>query len=98
MLPVDGSVHLCIIMDAPWYVQNMVTRKDLQISTVKHEISRYSYHYSKRLSVHPNGLIVNIQEPPETRRLRKNLLIDLPTRFNMYEGRTESHEQKFSVK
>jgi hypothetical protein len=31
--------------------------KNLQIPTVKHEISRYSYHYSKHLSVHPNELI-----------------------------------------
>jgi hypothetical protein len=58
-------------------------RKYLKIPTVKHEISRYSYHYSKRLSVHPNELILNLQEPPETRRLRKNLPIDLLTRFNM---------------
>jgi hypothetical protein len=32
-------------------VPNTVIRKDLQIPTAKHEISRY---YSKRLSVHPN--------------------------------------------
>jgi hypothetical protein len=40
-----------MITDAPWYVPHMVIRKDLQIPTVKHEISRYSYHYSKHLSV-----------------------------------------------
>jgi hypothetical protein len=76
---------LRMITDAPWYeyVPNTVIRKDLQIPTVKHEISRYSYLYSKCLSVHPNELILNLQEPPETRRLRKNLPIDLPTRFNM---------------
>jgi hypothetical protein len=44
----------CKITEAPWYVPNTVIRVDLQISTVKHEISRYSYHYSKCLSVHPN--------------------------------------------
>jgi hypothetical protein len=77
------SKALRMITDAPWYVPNMVIRKDLQISTDKHEISRYSYNYSKRLSVHPNELILNLQEPAETMRLRKNLPKDLPTRFNM---------------
>jgi hypothetical protein len=77
------SKVLRMITDAPWYVPNTVIGKDLQIQTVKHEISRYSYHYSKRLSMHPNKLILNLQEAPETTRLRKNLPIDLPTRFNM---------------
>jgi hypothetical protein len=62
---------------------NILIQKDLQIPMVKQEISHYSYHYSKHLSVHPNELILHLQEPPETRRLRKNLPIDLPTRFNM---------------
>jgi hypothetical protein len=57
------SKALCMITDAPWYVPNTVIRKDLQIPTVKHEISCYSYHYSKCLSVHPNELILNPQEP-----------------------------------
>jgi hypothetical protein len=70
-------------MDAPWYVPNMVIRKDLQIPVVKHEISRYSYNYSKRLSMRPNELILNLQEPPETKWLRKNFPIDMLTRFNM---------------
>jgi hypothetical protein len=65
-----------MITDAPWYVSNTVIRKDLQIPTVKHEISRYSYRYSKRLSVHPNELMSNPQEPPETRQMRKSLLVD----------------------
>jgi hypothetical protein len=77
------SKALRMITYAPSYVPNTVIRKNFQIPTVKHEIRRYSYHYSKRLSVHPNKIILNLQEPPETRRLRKNLPIDLPTRFNM---------------
>jgi hypothetical protein len=48
------SKALRMIMDAPWYVSNTVIRKDLQIRTVKHEISRYSYNYSKLLRMHPN--------------------------------------------
>jgi hypothetical protein len=55
----------------------------LQIPMVQNEISRYSYQYNKRFSVRPNELILNFKEPPETRRLRKHLPIDLPTRFIM---------------
>jgi hypothetical protein len=44
------------ITDAPWYLPNTVIWKDLQIPTIKHEISRYSYHYSKHFSMHPNEL------------------------------------------
>jgi hypothetical protein len=34
------SKALRMITDAPWYVPNAAIRKDLQIPTVKHEISR----------------------------------------------------------
>jgi hypothetical protein len=61
------SKSLGMIMDTPWYVPNTIIQKDLQILMVKHKISCYSYNYSKCLSMHPNELILNLQEPPETR-------------------------------
>jgi hypothetical protein len=70
-----------MIVDVPWYVTNSVIRRDLQTPTVKEEIRRYSSQYSARLSAHPNGLIVNIMEQPDNRRLRRHLPNDLPTRF-----------------
>jgi hypothetical protein len=54
---------------------------DLQIPTVKEEIRRYSSQYSARLSAHPNDLIINLNELPDNRRLRRHLPNDLPTRF-----------------
>jgi hypothetical protein len=62
-----------MIMNAPWYVPNTVIRKDLQIPTVKHEIRRYSYHYSKLLSVHPNELILNLQGTTRNKAIAKEL-------------------------
>jgi hypothetical protein len=50
------SKALRIITDKPGYMLNTVIRKDLQIPTIKHEISRYSNNYSKCLSVPPNEL------------------------------------------
>jgi hypothetical protein len=75
------SKALRMIVDAPWYVPNMVIRRDLQVPTVKEEIRRYSSQYSARLSAHPNNLIVNLIELPDNRRLRRHLPNNLPTRF-----------------
>jgi hypothetical protein len=67
------SKALLMIVDAPWYVPNTVKRRDLQIQTVKEEIRCYSSQYSARLSAHSNGLILNLIELPDNRRLRKHL-------------------------
>jgi hypothetical protein len=75
------SKALCMIVDTPWYVPNMVIGRDLQIPTVKEEIRRCSSQYSARLSAHTNDLIVNLMELPDNRRLQKHLPNDLPTRF-----------------
>jgi hypothetical protein len=66
-----------IIVDAPLYVPNMVIRRDLQIPTVKEEIRRYNSRYSARHSAHSNGLVVNLMELPDNRRLRRHLPNDL---------------------
>jgi hypothetical protein len=58
-----------------------VILRDLQIPTVKEGIRRYSSQYSARLNAHPNGLIVNLTELPDNRRLRRHLANDLPTKF-----------------
>jgi hypothetical protein len=75
------SKALRLIVDAPWYVPNTIIRRDLHMPTAKEEIRHYSSHYSLRLSVHPNDLIIPLLEPPEHRRLRRLLSNDLPTRF-----------------
>jgi hypothetical protein len=63
------SKALRMIVDASCYVPNTVIRRDLQIPIVKEEIRRYSSHYSARLSAHPDDLIVNFMELPESRRM-----------------------------
>jgi hypothetical protein len=73
------SKVLRLIVNAPWYVLNSVIRKDLQIPTVKEEISPFSSHYDVHISVHPNELIASLTELPIQRRLRRywphNLLV-----------------------
>jgi hypothetical protein len=46
---------LHMIVDAPWYVPNMVIKRNLQTPTVK-DIHCYSSQYSARLSTYINGL------------------------------------------
>jgi hypothetical protein len=65
----------------PWYVSNSVIRKDLQIPTVKEEISCFSSHYGLRLRIHTNELIATLTEPPTHKRLRRYWPNDLLTRF-----------------
>jgi hypothetical protein len=62
-----------MILDAPWYVPNMVIRRDLQTPSVKEEIRHYSSQYSARLSVHPNDLVVNLMAQPDKTRLRRHM-------------------------
>jgi hypothetical protein len=75
------SKVLRLIVDAPWYVSNSVIRNDLQVSTVKEEISRFSSHYNVGISVHPNELIASLTEPQIQKRLRRYWPHDLLVRF-----------------
>jgi hypothetical protein len=74
---------LRMITDAPWYVPNTVLRQDLQITSVKDEIHRFGTQYRDRLYTHPNNLTVHFTVPPDHRRLKRHLPIDLPPRFNV---------------
>jgi hypothetical protein len=75
------SKVLRLIVDAPWYVSNSVIRKDLQIPTIKVEISRFSSYYDVRISVHLNELIASLTEPPIHRRMCRYWPHDLLVRF-----------------
>jgi hypothetical protein len=75
---------LHMIVDTPWYVPNTVIRRDLHTPTIKEQIRSYSSQHSARLSAHPNGLIVNLMELPDNRRLRRDLPNDLPARVLVY--------------
>jgi hypothetical protein len=56
---------LCMIVDTPWYMPNMVIWRDLETPTVKEEICQYICQYSARLSAHPNNVVVNLMEQPD---------------------------------
>jgi hypothetical protein len=70
-----------IIVDAPWCVPNNHIRRDLQMTSVKEEISRSSNQYSTRFTTHPNDQILTFMGIPGNRRLRRHVPNDLPDRF-----------------
>jgi hypothetical protein len=72
---------LRLIVDAPWYVSNLHIRRDLQLPSIKEEISRSSLHYYNRLTTHPNDQVLALMAIPGTRRLRRHAPNDLPDRF-----------------
>jgi hypothetical protein len=58
-----------------------MVRNDLQIPTIKEEITRLSYKYSAGLNTHPNHPVTQLSNLPAFRRLRKIMPSDLPYRF-----------------
>ena len=77
------SKVLRLITNAPWYVPNTIIRRDLQINTIKEEISQWSSQYRARLHTHPNELAAQLLQPPDLRRLKRHQPIDLITRFKI---------------
>lgn len=49
------SKVLRILVDAPWFITNDITRRDLDISTVKEVIGKYASKYIARLDSHPTN-------------------------------------------
>ena len=70
-----------MVTNAPWYVPNRVLHSDLQIPTIREEITRLSTNYKAKIDVHPNKLTTNLFEKHGQGRLRRYLPLDLPTRF-----------------
>jgi hypothetical protein len=75
------SKALRLIADAPWYVPNNYIRHDLQVPSIKEEISRSSLRYYKRLTSHPNDQVLALMAIPSNRRLQRYAPNILPGRF-----------------
>jgi hypothetical protein len=70
------------IVNPPWYVLNTILHTDLQISTVKAEITNFSTKYREKLITHPNELIPALLEEEEPRRLKRLKPTELTIRFS----------------
>jgi hypothetical protein len=67
------------IVNAPRYVPNTILHTDLQIPTVKAEITNFSTKYREKLITHPNELILALLEEEQPRSFKPT---ELRTRFS----------------
>jgi hypothetical protein len=67
--------------NAPRYVPNNVIHIDLQIPTIREEITRPSTNYKAKIEMHPYKLTTNPFEKNGQDRLRRYSPLDLPSRF-----------------
>ena len=76
------------IVKAPQYVPNTILHTDLQIPTVKAEITNFSTKYREKLITHHKELIPALLEDEEPRRLKRFKPTELTTRFSLppYKG------------
>lgn len=73
------SKTLRLITNAPWFVNNNIIHRDLDVPKIENEIKRYSTTYLNRLSSHPNLLALNLlDDSDEVRRLKRRHILDLP--------------------
>ena len=77
----QSKVLRCIV-DAPWYVPNVVIQGDLNVNSVKQEIGKFAQKYNGRLSTHPNQLTIDLLDNAGERRLKRFRPADLRTRFS----------------
>lgn len=76
------SKTLRTILNAPWYVNNDIIHRDLQMKTVREVITEYSEKYVHRLNNHINPLALNLLDNSDhTFRLQRATVLDLPFRF-----------------
>jgi len=69
------------IVNAPWYIPNKLLHTDLQIPTIREEITKFSTNHTAKLLTHPNKLTSNLLIEQGPGRLKRYKPLDLPTRF-----------------
>jgi hypothetical protein len=70
------------LVNAPWYIPNSLLHTDLQMSTVRDEIMKFSTNYRPKPVTHPNELTFILLVGPGPRKLKRLRPTDLPTRFS----------------
>ena len=65
------------VVDAPWYVSNSTLHNDLVIPFINAVLHERSSKHHDRLEVHPNAFLQPLLQLYNTRRLRRQLPIDL---------------------
>jgi len=70
------------MVNSPWYVPNKLLHTDLQMPTIREEITKYSTNHRAKLLTHPNTLTSNLLTEQGPERLKRYKPLDLSTRFS----------------
>jgi hypothetical protein len=71
-----------VSVTSAFFLPNQVLHTDLQIPTIREEITRLSTNYKGKIEVHPNKLTTDLFEIHGQGRLSRYSPLDLPTIFN----------------
>jgi hypothetical protein len=70
------------MVNAPWYVPNKLLHTDLQMPTIREEITKCSTNHRAKLLTLPNTLTSNLLTEQGPGRLKRYKPFDLSTRFS----------------
>jgi len=70
------------MVNAPWYVPNILLHTDLQLPTIREEITKFSANHRAKLLTHPNNFTSNLLTEQGPGRLKWYKPFDLTTRFS----------------
>ena len=65
------------IVNAPWYIPNKLLHTDLQMPTVREEITKFSTNHRAKLLTHPNELTSSLLNEQGPGRLKRSKPLDL---------------------
>jgi hypothetical protein len=69
------------MVNAPWYIPNKLLHTDLQMPTIREDITKLSTHYRAKLHTQPNDLTSKLITKQGPTRLKRYKSSDLRTRF-----------------
>ena len=70
------------MVNAPWYVPNKLLHTDLQMPTIREEITKFSTNHRVKLLTHPNNLTCNLLTEQCPGPLKRYKPLDLINRFS----------------
>ena len=70
------------MVNAPWYVPNKLLHTDLQMPTIREEITKFRTNHRTKLLTHPNNLTSSLLTEQGPGRLKQYKPLDLSTRFS----------------
>ncbi len=82
LLQSQHNIILRKFVGAPFYVTNRYIHRDLHLDTVDEYARHSTVRFVTRLHRHSNTIALQLSENPETRRLKRQMPLDMAWRIN----------------